>query len=64
LVLAKGQLLNAAEIGLLATLGKTRLSVFKEPVIGLLSSGNELVSPFSKEEVPVGKIRNSNSAML
>ena len=43
-VLEKGQVLGPAEIGLLATVGRiSSIRVYKKPVIGLLSTGNELV---------------------
>jgi len=36
--------LRAAEIGLLATVGKIKsIKVYRKPIIGLLSTGNELV---------------------
>jgi len=41
--LEKGQTIKAAEIGLLATIGKVRnIKVYKKPVVGLVSTGNEL----------------------
>ena len=49
-------------MGILATVGVTSVRCFKKPVIGILSTGNELVD-FS--ETPVGsQIRDSNRATL
>ena len=39
------------------------IQVYKPPIIGLLSSGNELVSCDS-ESLPDGTIRDSNKAMM
>ena len=41
-VLAKGSVLGAAEIGLLATVGATKVKVWRRPTVSLLSTGNEL----------------------
>lgn len=42
LILKKGTKLGVAELGLLAELGYFHISVFIEPVVGILSSGDEL----------------------
>jgi gephyrin len=56
--------LRAAEIGLLATVGRVKaVKVFSKPVIGLISTGNELVEA-SCETLDDGKIRDSNKLML
>jgi molybdopterin biosynthesis enzyme len=60
--LAAGTRLRAAEIGLLASLGRTRVAVHRKPVVGLFSSGNELVPP-DREPGP-GQIRDSNRFAL
>ena len=63
-VIQKNQTLRAAEIGLLATVGRVKgIKVYKKPVIGLLSTGNELVDA-STETLEDGKIRDSNKLML
>ena len=69
LVLNSGQILRPPELGLLATVGcvtdiqikarKTKHSI----KIGVLSSGNELVAA-TTEDLPAGKIRDSNKCML
>ena len=64
LVLDSNQVIRAAEIGLLATVGRVKgIKVFRKPVIGLLSTGNELVDA-SSAELEDGKIRDSNKLML
>lgn len=60
--LAEGTPLRAADIGLLASLGRTRVSVYRKPIVGLLSSGDELVPP---DQTPgPGQIRDSNRFTL
>ncbi|MDQ6933068.1 MAG: molybdopterin molybdotransferase MoeA [Candidatus Eremiobacteraeota bacterium] len=57
-VLCRGQVLGAAEIGVMATLGVTQVPVYRRPVFGILSCGDELIEP-SKKALP-GEIRDSN----
>lgn len=61
--LAPGTLLRAPEIGLLASLGIGEVKVYRKPVMGLLSSGDELV-PYMTAALPPGKIRDSNTPSL
>lgn len=62
LILAAGERLDAAEIGLLATAGATRVPVYPSPTVAILSTGDELVEP--TEGLTPGKIRDSNRSML
>ncbi len=62
LALPSGSLLSPAAIGLLASIGRPRVRVFRRPVVALLASGDELVGP--DEALSPGKIRNSNSFTL
>jgi molybdopterin molybdotransferase len=61
LVLAKGRRLSAQDIGLLAAAGCSTVPVFTIPVIGIISTGNELVPV--KEVPEPGRVRDSNSFM-
>lgn len=63
LVLKKGALIRAAEIGILATVGAAEIAVYPTPVVGVLSTGDELQEP-SVAELPPGHIRDSNRFML
>ncbi|XP_031558452.1 gephyrin-like [Actinia tenebrosa] len=62
LVLSKGDVLGPAELGLLATVGVTQVSVFKKPKVAILSTGNEIVQPTGSPKA--GQIRDSNKTTL
>jgi molybdopterin molybdotransferase len=62
LLARKGELLNAARIGLLAATGLREVNVGKRPVVGLLSTGTELKEP--GEPLAPGQIFESNRAAL
>ena len=58
-VLRKGKFIKPQDIAVMASVGHTFVLVNKKPVIGIISTGDELVTP---EKVPdLSKIRNSNS---
>ncbi len=61
-VLAAGNRLDAAEVGLLATVGVTQVRVYPRPRVAILSTGDELVEP--DQQPGPGQIRDSNRAML
>uniref|UniRef100_A0A8C2ZKT2 Gephyrin n=1 Tax=Cyclopterus lumpus TaxID=8103 RepID=A0A8C2ZKT2_CYCLU len=61
-VLAKGTHMGPSEIGLLATVGVTDVSVHKFPVVAVMSTGNELLNP--EDDLHPGKIRDSNRSTL
>ena len=58
-VLRNGTPLSPFDIGVLAALGITRVPVFRQPLIGLVSSGNEVVP--ADIAPPAGKIRDINT---
>lgn len=61
-ILFKGQKLRPQEIGLLAAFGISRVPVYRKPVVGIISTGDEVL-PI--HEIPtVGKIRDINSYTL
>ncbi|XP_074645506.1 gephyrin-like isoform X2 [Tubulanus polymorphus] len=62
IVLMKGQRVGSSEIGLLAMVGITYVDVYRLPVVGVMSTGNELVEPGKK--LKSGKIYDSNRSML
>jgi molybdopterin molybdotransferase len=57
-VLAAGEQLGPAEIGLAAALGRTSLRVFKRPRVALMSTGDELVEVGGR--LGPGQIHDSN----
>jgi molybdopterin molybdotransferase len=61
-LLGRGQLLRSPEVGLLAAVGQSRLDVFKQPRVGILSTGDEVV-PVDTIPGPA-QIRDVNSATL
>jgi len=62
LMISKGQRIRPQEIGLLAAFGIQTVNVFKSPVIGIISTGDEIV-PIDQVPGP-GKIRDVNSYTL
>jgi len=61
-ILFCGQRLRPQEVGLLAAFGKVSVKVFKKPVVGILSTGDEIVPVH--ESPAIGKIRDINSYTL
>ena len=61
-VLTTGTVLRAAEIGVLASLGRARVTVFRRPNVAVLSTGDELVD--ITERPGPGKIRDANRYSL
>lgn len=62
IIVDKGQLLRPQEIGLLASLGKRFVSVYRRPIVAILATGSELID--LDEPLREGKIRNSNTYIL
>ncbi|MFC5861018.1 gephyrin-like molybdotransferase Glp [Acidicapsa dinghuensis] len=62
LVIPRGTRLEAQHIALAAQCGYPELTVFRMPVVAILSSGDELVAV--AETPALSQIRNSNSPML
>ena len=59
LVLSKGTVIRPSEVGILASLGCSKVKVIRRPLVAILATGNELVD--INEPLPRGKIYNSNS---
>jgi molybdopterin molybdotransferase len=59
IALKKGTVVRSAEIGLMASLGYSRVKVIRRPIVAVLSTGNELVEV--SQSLPEGKIYDSNA---
>lgn len=58
LLIPKGTRLRPQEVGLIASLGLTDVLVYKQPVVGVLSSGNEIADP--GQPLKPGQIYDAN----
>ncbi|KAF9106729.1 hypothetical protein BGX27_009044 [Mortierella sp. AM989] len=65
-VLKKGQVISAVggEIGVLASIGVHKVAVRQRPVVGFLSTGNEVVNHDNGQPLKMGQIRDSNRPTL
>lgn len=63
ILLAKGTRLRSQEIGALASQGITNVTVFRKPIVGYLSSGDEIV-PLETKELSIGEVRDMNGAVV
>jgi len=62
LIVAAGRRLRPQDVGLLAAFGRTRMCVFRQPVVGILSTGDEIVPA---EDLPgPAQIRDVNRYTL
>ena len=61
-ILSCGQRLRPQEIGLLAALGKDSVKVYKKPVIGIISTGDEIVPINNMPDK--GRVRDINTYTL
>lgn len=58
-VLSKGTRLGPAHIGVLASLGKAKVSVTRKPKVAILATGDEVIDV--DEKLTPGKLRNANT---
>jgi gephyrin len=65
-ILRKGEEISAigGELGLLASVGKAEVLVFKRPVVGVLSTGDEIVEHSRPGELRLGEVRDCNRPTL
>jgi len=63
LVMRTGDYLTPARVGVLSAIGHTEVKVVRPPVIGIISTGNELVSS-DTDKLKTGQIRDANTHIL
>ena len=61
-ILIKGTYIESSHIGLIASINRTEVSVFRKPEVSIISTGDEIIEPGSAEIY--GKTVNSNSYVL
>ena len=62
IVLRRDELLTSRETGVLAAIGVNRVSVWRKPVVGILSTGDEIIAP--GEPMRPGQVYDSNARVL
>lgn len=62
MVLRAGTILGSREIGILAAIGMKGAKVLRRPLVGIISTGNEIVE--AGAELPYGKVYDVNSDAL
>jgi molybdopterin molybdotransferase len=63
-VLKRGRVLRPQDLGVLASIRKVELEVTRKPVVGVVSTGNELVEPASDAAGRPGRVVNSCRYLL
>ncbi|MCH2127005.1 MAG: molybdopterin biosynthesis protein [Pirellulaceae bacterium] len=61
-ILRQGDLLTSRETGVLAAIGRDRVSVWRRPRVGILSTGDEIIEP--GETMQPGRIFDSNARIV
>jgi gephyrin len=65
-ILQKGETITAegGELGLLASVGTMEVSVYRKPVVGVLSTGDEIIPHDQPGELRLGEVRDTNRPTL
>ena len=61
-VVAAGRIIRPSEVGVLASIGLAEVSVYRRPVVAILSTGDEVTAP--GEELLPGRIYDANGAAI
>jgi gephyrin len=66
IILKKGEGITVigGEFGLLASVGTTKVSVYRRPVVGVLSTGDELIEHNREGPLRLGEVRDTNRPTL
>lgn len=62
IVLRRGDLLTSRETGVLAAIGVDRVTVWRQPVVGIISTGDEIIEP--GQPMCAGRVYDSNARVL
>lgn len=65
-ILHKGEQISAVggEIGLMAAVGATTVKTYRRPVVGVLSTGDEIIDHDRAEDLRLGEVRDTNRPTL
>ncbi|GAW18596.1 hypothetical protein ANO14919_080740 [Xylariales sp. No.14919] len=65
-VLSKGELISAGggEIGLMAAVGVAEVKTYRKPVVGVLSTGDEIINHDRPGDLRLGEVRDTNRITL
>ena len=61
-MLRPGELLTSRDTGVLAAVGVTTVEVWRRPIVAILSTGNEIISP--GEPMQPARVYDSNAQVL
>ncbi|MDP8247244.1 MAG: molybdopterin molybdotransferase MoeA [Candidatus Tritonobacter lacicola] len=61
-ILEQGEIIEPAGMGMLASIGRSRVRVSRRPRVAILATGNELIEPDG--QIATGKVRNTNTYSL
>jgi molybdopterin molybdotransferase len=62
ILVAEGERITPAMIGIMASQGMTEVCVYRKPIVTIINTGSELIPP--GQPLPYGKIYNSNTYTL
>lgn len=62
MLIHRGSIIHPGTVALLATFGYSQVAVARKPIVGILSTGSELIN--IAEDLRPGKIRDSNGPMI
>lgn len=65
-ILKKGEQISAVggEIGMMASVGATTIKVYRRPIIGVLSTGDEIINHDREGDLRLGEVRDTNRPTL
>ncbi len=62
IILYQGDVLTSRETGILAAIGETKIYVWKQPKVAIISTGNEIIAP--GQAMTPGKVFDSNARII